>query len=179
MAMWQFRLDFLPEREIRRKFGNLPRTLSKDVVEDYPWWSHVQPRAGFETQIDEMIPQKSSWSESMRIWGNEDGDSVYVIYIDERKDKIECIWCRIDVRSISHSFVRGICTLAQQLECILVTAKHIVLKADEASMLAAINDSTAKKYLEDPVATLIEMKESGTTTDLLEQNKPATQRKPN
>src|SRR5712691_6484977 len=101
MAMWKLRIALVPEKEIRSRYNALPGTMSDNMAEDFPWWSDAQPPEGFETWIDAILPQVSSWSESMRIWGDERSDTACVCYVDENKDKVELIEFRVDVQKLS------------------------------------------------------------------------------
>ncbi len=92
----------------------------------------------------------------MRIWGDERGDVAWVCYDD--KHKCEQIEFGIDVRQISLSFIRGICEFATRFECVLVTRAYHIIAPDEFVILGEINNSTAKKYLEDPASTLRNLK---------------------
>jgi len=154
MAIWQFRLDFVPEKAVRSRYSALPATMTENMAEDFPWWSDIQPPLGFEVWIDAILPQIPSWSESMRIWGNERSDTACVCYVEENKNRVELIEFRVDVQKLSSGFVKQICDLAQRLECVLVTSDHRVLVPDKSAVLRAIDNSTAKKFLEDPISTL-------------------------
>jgi hypothetical protein len=52
MAIWQFRLNLIPEKVLLRRYEILPSVIPEDLAEDLPWWSDVQPPSGFERQID-------------------------------------------------------------------------------------------------------------------------------
>jgi hypothetical protein len=161
MAIWQFRLILIPEEVLSRKFGGvLPSALSMQVAEDFSWWSEIQPDPAFERLIDSLLPPTESWSTSMRIWGHEDSDDAYVCYADERKNKVEEVAFRVDARKISQEFVRRICMIAGDLGCVLLTADYEILLPEEAMVLEAIGQSTAKKFVDDPASTLRELDQS-------------------
>ena len=112
MAIWQLRLVLIPEKILLRKYDVLPLAIPMELAEDFAW---VQPPAGFEQQIDLILPQMDSWSTRMRMWGQKDGDDAHVCYVDENKNKIEQIYFRFDARAISPDLVHRICVLARQL----------------------------------------------------------------
>jgi hypothetical protein len=78
MAIWQYRLTFLPEKVLHAKYDFLPPSIPMELAEDFPWWSGVQPPSGFERRIDVILPKMDSWSTSIRIWGQKDGDDAHV-----------------------------------------------------------------------------------------------------
>jgi hypothetical protein len=157
MAVWQFRVIFLPERVLLSKYDVLPPAIPQELAEDFSWWADVQPPAGFEDQIDLLLPKMDSWSTSQRMWGQKHRDDACVLYVDENKSKVEEIAFRIDTNAISPELVRRICILARQLGCVLMTAAYEILLPDEAMVLATIQYSTAKKFVDDPVATLLKL----------------------
>jgi len=125
-----------------------------ELAEDFAWWSDVQPPAGFERKIDLILPPMESWSESMRMWGQKHGDDGYVCYVDKHNKIVEEIAFRVDARTISLELVRRICSLATDLGCVFMTSEYEILPPDESMVLANINHSTAKKFVDDPVSTL-------------------------
>jgi hypothetical protein len=154
MAIWQYRLTFLPEKVLLAKYDFLPASIPMELAENFPWWSDVQPPSGFERQIGMILPTIDSWSTSMRMWGQKEGDDAQVLYVSEDMQIIEEISFRIDARTISPELIRRICILAKQLGCELLTADYKILLVDESMVLAAVNNSTAKKFVDDPVSAL-------------------------
>jgi hypothetical protein len=154
MAIWQWKIVLIPEEALLRKYDVLPLRLQRDFAEDSSWWSGIQPPAGFERQLNLLLPERPSWSTDMRMWGQEDGDDLYVCYVDERKSAVEEIGFRINAGEISAELIRRICVLARQLSCVLMTAECEILAPDESMVFAAISHSTAKRYIDDPVSTL-------------------------
>src|SRR6266702_5884369 len=57
MAVWQFRVIFVPERVLLSKYDVLPRMIAQELAEDFSWWADVQPPARFEDQIDLILPK--------------------------------------------------------------------------------------------------------------------------
>ena len=157
MAVWQFRVIFLPERVLLSKYDVLPPAIPQELAEDFPWWADVQPPAGFEDQINLILPKMTSWSTSQRMWGQKHRDDAHVLYVDETKNKVEEIAFRIDANAISAELVKQICVLARQLGCVLMTADYEILLPDESMVLATIQHSTARKFVDDPAATLREL----------------------
>jgi hypothetical protein len=115
MAVWQFRVIFLPERILLSKYDVLPPAIPQELAEDFSWWADTQPPAGFEDQIDLFLSKMDSWSTSQRMWGQKHRDDAHVLYVDENKSKVEEIAFRIDANAISPELVRRICILARQL----------------------------------------------------------------
>jgi hypothetical protein len=150
MAVWQFRLILLPEKVLLSKYEILPPAIPQELGEDFSWWADVQPPTGFERQIDLILPTRASWSTSGRMWGHEYRNDAHVFYVDETKCKVVEIAFRIDANSISSELVKQICILARQLECVLMTAGYEILVPEESMVLATIQHSTAKKFVDDP-----------------------------
>lgn len=156
MAIWQFRIDLIPISALQAKLGGVPASIPQELAEDFDWWSDTQPPIGFEARLDAILPKANSWSEEVLIWGDERGDTAAVCVDNNRR--VEWIGFRIDARGISPGFVRDICKLASELKCVLLSANYRLLAPDEQVVLDAIGHSTAKKYVDDPVATLRSLK---------------------
>jgi hypothetical protein len=161
MAIWQFRLTLLPEAVVQQQCGEIPERLAEELAEDFPWWAATQPPKNFEDLIGRILPERASWSTSMRMWGSEDGDDATVCYTDEEKIMIEEIFFRLDAGTVSPELVREVSNIATKLECVFITADQEVLRADESKVFAALINSTARRFVEDPVNTLKEIGRSG------------------
>ena len=153
MAIWQFGFILIPKSAILAECEALPASIPMEMT-DHLWWSKQQPPQGFEKQIDLILSQTKSWSEDMRMWGSESGNDAHVWYTDGEKKVVEEIAFRLDARDIPLGLIRMICTLAAQLSCVLLTADSEVLQPIESEILAAIRNSTATKFVNDPVAAL-------------------------
>ena len=75
--------------------------------------------------------------------------------MDEDKKIVAEIAFRVDARKVSPEVVRRICKLATDLRCVFMTSEYEVLVPDESMVLANVNRSTAKKFVDDPVSTLL------------------------
>jgi hypothetical protein len=152
-------LNLVPELAVRNKFGLVPVTIPRELADDFPWWSEVQPPEGFGNWIDAILPETKSWSSSMRLWGSEQehGDTAFVCY-DDQNGSVESIGFRIDVRQISTTYIENICLLANRLRCLVLTGTYRLLKPKTEAIMDAIKNSTANKFVQDPVSTLMSLK---------------------
>ena len=150
MAILQFGVILIPESAILAECEALPASIPMEMT-DHLWWSKQQPPEGFEKQIDLILPQTQSWSEEMRTWGSASGNDAYVCYTDAEKKVVEEIAFRLDAGEPSLDLIRMICELAAQVSCVLLTADAEILKPVEPVVLAAIRNSTAATFVNDPV----------------------------
>lgn len=104
MAVWQLKLNLIPEQTILSKYGGSPITIPEDLADNTTWWSEVQPPNGFEASIDAVLPKAKSWSGNMNILGDERGDMASVCYANENKNKVEWSGFRVDVGELSSIF---------------------------------------------------------------------------
>jgi hypothetical protein len=152
MAIWQFRIDLIPEKAICSRFACVPVSLTRELAEQHQWWAGHQPPPGFENRLTNLLPEVRSWSASMRIWGDERGDTASVCYDSTRN--VEWIGFRVDVRHLTVGFVEGICDLAKLLRCMLMTKDYHLLAPEPNEVLLCINRSPARQYLDDPASAL-------------------------
>ncbi|MFC5865274.1 hypothetical protein ACFPT7_23415 [Acidicapsa dinghuensis] len=125
-----------------------------DVAEDSPWWSCHQPAKGFEEEIDTILPEVSSWSKEMRIWGDERGHAILVVYRSEEKREVEQIEIRIDLSKYSKEFVFRACRWATSLDCLAWTKAYEVIIPEYNEVETAIRKSRAMKFMLNPSETL-------------------------
>lgn len=154
MAIWQFTLYLIPKASVEQRLKEIPSRMSLDLAEDTAWWSGHQPPKGFEDAICKILPEASSWSKQMRIWGNEDTDAIWVGYRTDEKLEVEDIRIRIDVSRLSWELVLRVCQWATSLDCLAYTQTHEVISLDFFAIEEAIKNSRAMKFLSDPAKTL-------------------------
>lgn len=154
MAIWQFSLYLIPNESIKRMFKDTPSKLSLDVAEDTSWWSGYQPHRGFENTIHTILPEMHSWSESLRIWGDESANAILVGYLTGEKREVEEIEIRIDVSNLSNEFVLRACRWAADLDCLGRTKAHEVVRPEYFEVHETIMRSRAMRFVQDPVKTL-------------------------
>jgi hypothetical protein len=53
------------------------------------------------------------------------------------------------------------------MDCVLVTGAYQLLDPDTPELLSAIGNSTAKKFVENPISTLVEAKRNGASGVIL------------
>ncbi len=154
MAIWQFTLYLIPKASTEQRLKEIPSKMTLDLAEDTPWWSGHQPPKGFEDAICKILPEVSSWSKQMRIWGDEDTDAVWVGYSTDEKLEIEDIRIRMDVSRLSWELVLHLCRWATSLDCLALTSSHEVLAPDFFAVEESIKNSRAMKFLRNPAKTL-------------------------
>lgn len=169
MAIWQLKLSFLPEPAIRERFGTVSISLLQSQMDGEEWWANHQPPQELAQWISDILPEATSWSSSVRIWGQEEqrGNSVSVFYTDESLAIIQWIEARIDVRVIDRVFVSSLATLAARLNCYFATVDCHMVKPELNDIMNALEHSTAQKFVSDPEATLRSLKpQPGVTQDV-------------
>ena len=155
MAIWQHRIDLLPVKAVQERFGELPLSIPVTDLDSVDWWTNAQPPKEIELWVQSVLPTARSWSPAIRIWGDEEGDSISLMYA--AADRIEWISCRIDLRRLSLPFVTTVCELASRLQCVLLSGAY-VLSPEYDHLLTDIRHSKAAAYLNDPVAALKALK---------------------
>lgn len=154
MALWQWRLTLIPEKALLYRYEVLPLVIPMELGEQGQWWADAQPRIHIEERIDEILVPVESWSTSMRMWGDEDGNNAYVSYVDERRETIDEIGFRLDARSIAKDLLSKVCMLTTDLGCVLLTSEYEILAPDESMLLDAMTRSNARRFVENPASTL-------------------------
>lgn len=161
MAIWQFELSMLPKRALLARFNDLPRELPSDFS-DGTCWSAQQPPADYAAVIDSFTSRYPSWSDEILMWGKENGDRVHV---HVREGQVDCIVCRLDLRTFSPAFARGILRLATFCECVLCSRSERLFEPEWPLLIEAITDSDSMRFVSDPQGFITALSRPPESTD--------------
>ena len=91
----------------------------------------------------------------MRQWGFEHGNRVSVCYVEGGSTKVEEIGITIDARHAPEELLEKLGDLASKLRCVFLTVHTAeIVQPDKPSLLQALKESTANRFLDDPETTL-------------------------
>jgi hypothetical protein len=146
MAIWQFAFDLMPSSVAITNGAVAVRMTQAQLDAIDPDFSVSTMQLLFE-RLGSMMPEKTSWSPSLRIWGDEKTDDVQV-FLGELG--IEGVQFRLNVANLSMPLVAQICSLAQDTACVLVTREGAIVRPNGTSLIRAIMRSNAAQYVRDP-----------------------------
>ena len=87
MALWQFAFNPIPATQTSIGRINVIY-LSRNVVNNVDLGLAPGEQPAFFSALAALLPEKESWSDSLRIWGDEKADDIQV-FIDG--PTIECV----------------------------------------------------------------------------------------
>ena len=156
MAAWQFQFSLVPEAGIRRVHGQivgvLPEYMAhisngpvREISEFENYWESIEiPPFALEI-LEELLPERVSWSGDARMFGSEDGNSIEVWGDD--------INCYIDVRNFDLSFLESLIDIARKASCMIVLKDDgRVIDPVLVSLVNEVGRSSAAKFVENPSA---------------------------
>lgn len=98
-------------------------------------------------RFDMLLLEKKSWSNGLRIWGDEQTDDIQVGFDGQQ---IEDIRFRLNVADLSLPLIGGICDLARQFDCLLATPDGAIIQPSREAVARVIMQSRAMQYVRDP-----------------------------
>lgn len=98
-------------------------------------------------RLGSILPEKKSWSASLRIWGDEKTDDIQVGFDGQN---IEDIRFRLNVADLFLPLVGAICDLSRQFDCVLVTRDGAIIQPNREAVLRTIMQSRAMQFVRDP-----------------------------
>ncbi|APR52675.1 hypothetical protein CA223_17880 [Sphingomonas koreensis] len=98
-------------------------------------------------RLGALLPEKKSWSASLRIWGDEKTDDIQVGFDGHT---IEDIQVRLNVADLCLPLVGGICDLARHFDCILATRDGAIVQPNREAVVRTILQSRAMRFVRDP-----------------------------
>lgn len=156
MATWQFDLHCLPYVSVKQHYGELPEAISREDYDTGMWWDEAAAPPSLREQIGKLLPAASSWSEHIQTWGKDDGDRIDLVL---RNGRVVDLFVRVDVRSISYTFLNGLIDLIRRNKWLTVTEQGKILQLSSVTdVLTEIRRSDAFRYVKDPKRFLDELR---------------------
>ncbi|MGV1834758.1 hypothetical protein ACQZ6C_08360 [Rhizobium rhizogenes] len=153
MALWQFVFDLIPSSAATIN-GVVAARMNRDQLDAIELnFSRPNVEAIFE-HVGMMLPEKQSWAPDLRIWGDEKTDDVQ-IYL--RGATIEGVQFRLNVPDLSLPLVGKICALAREFDCVLATRNGAIIRPNSQTLVRAITQSGAARFVSDPERYLREV----------------------
>jgi hypothetical protein len=159
MATWQFDLHCLPSESVRHFYGKIPTAIPRVDFDEKKWWENVVVPIDLREKLSKLLPPMASWSEQVLKWGTDDGNRIDLVIHD---DSVANFFIRIDVRNISSHFLEELVSLLQRNDWLLISDHGTIIQPSMAELLAAIRESSAFRYVENPKIFLEEMTKNNT-----------------
>lgn len=153
MAIWQFTVGLVP-RTWAEAAGSHPAMLydADGYLDMSIAWRNEQLHVDIDDVLSRVWPRAASWSDEIRIWGDETTSDVQVCYAGTA---VESVQVRIDARNSTSELCSKIVRLARAMDChLFLPGERSIIGADEAALSNAIYRSTAARYSADPDAFL-------------------------
>lgn len=145
MAIWQFTVGLIP-RAWAALEGNGPEILydDKGYNDMSAAWRQNQPRANSIDLIAQVLPPTESWSDGIRIWGDQTRSDIQVSYDGTA---VESVVVRIDTRDEAFRLCSQIADLARALDCFFfLPLARSIISADVTALSNAVQGSKAALF---------------------------------
>ena len=146
MALWQFAFTPVPAKDAKIS-GIDAINLSCDVLERIDLGLTPSEQFDLFSALGLLLPEKASWSDSLRIWGDEKADDVQVFFDGAR---IELIEFRLDVSNLSIALIGEFCALARKFAWVFATSDGAVILPTREAVVRAVIRSPANRFVRDP-----------------------------
>ena len=146
MAVWQFVIDLIPASAARVAGVSAVRMSRAQLDETVLGFSSADAEVLF-SKLGRLLPEKPSWSDGLRIWGDEKADDIQVSIGGQA---IEGIQFRLNVADLSLSLVGGICDFARHFDSVLATPEGAIIQPSREAAMRTIMQSQAAQYVRDP-----------------------------
>lgn len=159
MAIWQFDFFLVPTNGILKEHGEIPTILDTFIpsLEEIDtnktfirYWHDADEIVQFGNTIAKYLPEIASWSSDARMFGHEDGTKIEVWDED--------VSCRIHASEFDIEWATFFSELSNAYGCkIVIKENGHVIDPTVAELTREFESSTAKRYIEDPVNTIIKL----------------------
>jgi len=145
MAIWQFTVDLIPRTWVELERGD-PELLYDDegFHDTSATWQMNQPRVELTGLISQILPPTESWSDGIKIWGDQTRNDIQVGYVGTI---VESVSARIDTRGDTSRICSEIVELARALDCVLfLPSARTIIMADIKPLTEALYKSRAARF---------------------------------
>ncbi len=112
MALWQFELDLIPAASAKID-GIDVINLNTEQRDKVRLGLSANDQTKLFSELHKILPEKESWADDLRIWGNEKTDDVQIWFDGE---EIEFLSIRLSSAHQSSALIDQICTLARMFD---------------------------------------------------------------
>jgi hypothetical protein len=153
MAVWQYDMHLIPRERVMSMFYSLPARLEPELWESVDWWRDSEVGAACVAILDAAFPRYESWDASASTWGSDNGDHIAIRKGDEQTTSV---FLRIDVLRLTHEVLASVVRFASCCDCVVLTEDLRLLEPDLETLSAAIRQSPAFRFVQDPQRLLSE-----------------------
>ncbi len=146
MAAWQVDFYIIPRRALLSR----GRFESSDLAVT-PWWATHPLSPDYQRQLGAVAPAGPSPSAGVETWGSEDGNRLDVL---SEGSRVTAIMARVDVRRLDSKFGAALLQFVRTADAVLVRSDGRVVEPTIAAYAAALRNSDAWKFSNDPAANL-------------------------
>ena len=154
MAAWQVEFSIVPRRALAAAGAAALRPSA-----DTEWWAADALPAGYQGKLAAVASPASSPSANVQSWGPEDGNRLDVWSVDGRATKVTA---RVDVRKLDARFSAMVLQFARTAGAVLVRSDGLVVEPVVGAFAAALRNSAAWRFANDPAAHFASYLDSAT-----------------
>jgi hypothetical protein len=145
MAVWQFELTPILASEATSN-GVAAIWLSEEEIDSKLLSFAGDAATTLAERLDRILPPAHGWGR-VQMWGDEKRDDVQAFIT---ADGLEWPQIRINVASASLPLIEQFCALAGDLGWVFVAESGAVIQPHPNSVLRAIDNSPARRFVDDP-----------------------------
>jgi hypothetical protein len=123
MAIWQYKLYFLPEEEVKSYFPH-DDIISEDAFNEVEWWKYRQLDINNFVSVNRVLASRKSWSDDIIMFGELDSNCFEVL---TESGKMVEVSARIDLRFDYRDMIKLVCQFGAENKLILLNYKWDVL----------------------------------------------------
>jgi hypothetical protein len=148
MAIWQWNMHIVPEKEVNKHFPTKPEYLDLEWFESIRWWLDVNEME-LRTFFNDLLPSYNDpRAKNSSIWGDVASDTIQISFEDGR---IEDIWIRIDLRDLNLDLLDCLVSYSKAKNFLIyATESKRFLKPVLSEVVEEIRRSRKMSFVRDP-----------------------------
>jgi hypothetical protein len=153
MAIWQFAVDFIPRRNLIKRFGEIPKAIDGEISLKEELEAGVILPPDFERWLN-CIGEKEilNWGSNNLNWGDYD-NGTHLTINDQYKDKVT-VFSRFHVGDYNEIFVKAVLEFAKICDCVLLTKNGTIIEPEIDLFIGEVKKSNSYRFCKDPIGYL-------------------------
>lgn len=153
MAIWQFWIDFIPRKNLLRRFGEIPKTIDDEII----WKENLEEGVDLPDDYENFLnrlgeKEKLKWTPNSLNWG--DYDYGTHITIDFQKEDGISISSRFHVGEWDENFAKTVLEFAKMCDCVLLTKNENIIEPELDLFVEEMKKSNSYRFCKDPIGYL-------------------------
>lgn len=153
MAIWHFKVEFIPKENLVSYFGAIPKIIDEDSYWDENLKRGVNLPDSYEDFLSSLGgKERVKWTPESYNWGDYDNGTCVSIDFQDKNDI--SIAARFHVNKLDEKFIETVLEFAKMCDCVLISLNRTAFEPELNLFIEELKQSNSYKFCKDPIGFL-------------------------